>query len=66
MYCRVEEELGLGKEEVFFVKERDDGIVKMGLYLYVTKWHVVMCTTYSNCFYLCDHDHRRPRPRASQ
>ena len=56
IYCRVEEEVGLGEEEVLFVKETDDGIGEMGLYLYGTKWHVAMCTDYSNCFYSCDHD----------
>lgn len=53
VYCRVHQEVGLGEEEVLFVKETDDGMDEMGLYLFMTKWHIAPCTDYSNCYYSC-------------
>lgn len=56
IYCRVEaeEELGMGEDEILFVKEADDGYSDVGLYLWGTRWHIAMCADYSNCFYSCD------------
>jgi len=53
IYCRVDEDLGISEEEFLFVKEADDGFSDVGLYLWGTKWHIAMCTDYSNCFYSC-------------
>jgi hypothetical protein len=54
IYCRVEEEVGMGEEEILFVKEADDGFSDVGLYLWGTKWNIAMCADYSNCFYSCE------------
>jgi hypothetical protein len=54
MYCRVEGEMGMGEEEVLFVKEADDGFSDVGLYLWGTRWHIAMCVDFSNCFYSCE------------
>jgi hypothetical protein len=51
IYVRVQEEIGMGEEDILFVKEADDGITDVGLYLYGNKWNIAMCTDYSNCFY---------------
>jgi len=56
IYCRVEEDVGIGEEEYLFVKEADDGYSDMGLYLWGTTWHIAMCADYSNCFYSCQDD----------
>jgi hypothetical protein len=53
IYVRVLEELGMAEEDILFVKEADDGISDVGLYLYNEKWTIAMCTDYSNCFYRC-------------
>ena len=53
IYVRVLEELGMSEEDILFVKEADDGISDVGLYLYRDKWNIAMCTDYSNCFYSC-------------
>mmetsp|Transcript_38569 Transcript_38569/g.70725 ORF Transcript_38569/g.70725 Transcript_38569/m.70725 type:complete len:173 (+) Transcript_38569:101-619(+) len=53
IYCRVEEEVGMGEEEYLFVKEADDGS-DVGLYLWGTTWNIAMCADYSNCFYSCE------------
>ena len=53
IYVRVLEELGMSEEDILFVKEADDGISDVGLYLYGNKWNIAMCTDYSNCFYSC-------------
>jgi len=53
IYCRAEEELGLGEEEVLFVKETDSGMDEMGLFLYGKLWNIAPCTDYSNCCYSC-------------
>jgi hypothetical protein len=52
IYCRVDGELGMGEEEVLFVKEADDGDV--GLYLWGTRWNIAKCVDFSNCFYSCE------------
>jgi hypothetical protein len=49
-------ELGMTEEDILFVKEADDGISDVGLYLYRDKWNIAMCTDYSNCFYSCPDD----------
>ncbi|KAL7542316.1 hypothetical protein ACHAWF_007150 [Thalassiosira exigua] len=54
IYCRVEEEVGMGEEEILFVKEAEDGYSDVGLYLWGTKWNIAMCADYSNCFYSCE------------
>jgi len=56
IYCRVEEDIGIGEEEYLFVKEADDGYSDVGLYLWGTKWSIAMCADYSNCFYSCEDD----------
>lgn len=53
IYVRVLEEIGMAEEDILFVKEADDGISDVGLYLYNDKWNIAMCTDYSNCFYRC-------------
>lgn len=53
IYCRVNDEIGMGEEEILFVKEADDGFSDVGLYLWGTQWHIAMCADYSNCFYSC-------------
>ena len=60
IYCRVEDELGMGDEEILFVKEADDGYSDVGLYLWGTKWHLAMCSDYSNCFYSCEDTPNKP------
>ena len=60
IYLRVEDEMGMGEEEILFVKEADDGYSDVGLYLYGSKWHIAMCADYSNCFYFCEDDPSRP------
>ena len=54
IYCRVDGELGMGEEEVLFVKEADDGFSDVGLYLWGTRWNIAMCVDFSNCFYSCE------------
>ncbi|KAL7427480.1 hypothetical protein ACHAXH_000628 [Discostella pseudostelligera] len=55
IYCRVDGgELGMGEEEVLFVKEADDGFSDVGLYLWGTRWHIAMCVDFSNSFYSCE------------
>ncbi|KAL3817013.1 hypothetical protein ACHAXA_002925 [Cyclostephanos tholiformis] len=54
IYCRENDEVGMGDEEILFVKEADDGYSDMGLYLYGTTWHIALCADYSNSFYTCD------------
>mmetsp|Transcript_16738 Transcript_16738/g.35372 ORF Transcript_16738/g.35372 Transcript_16738/m.35372 type:complete len:1101 (+) Transcript_16738:261-3563(+) len=54
IYFRVEEEVGMGEEEVLFVKEADDGYSDVGLFLWGKKWQIAMCADYSNCFYSCE------------
>ncbi|KAL3759420.1 hypothetical protein ACHAWU_000719 [Discostella pseudostelligera] len=54
IYCRVDGELGMGEEEVLFVKEADDGFSDVGLYLWGTRWYIAMCVDFSNCFYSCE------------
>jgi hypothetical protein len=54
IYCRADSELGMGEEEVLFVKEADDGFSDVGLYLWGTRWHIAMCVDFSNCFYSCE------------
>jgi len=56
IYCRVKEEVGMSEEEILFVKEDPDGYSDVGLYLWGTKWHIAMCSDYSNCFYSCKDD----------
>lgn len=53
VYVRVLEEIDMAEEDILFVKEADDGISDVGLYLYGGKWNVAMCIDYSNCFYTC-------------
>ena len=53
IYVRVLDEMGMSEEEILFVKEADDGISDVGLYLYGEKWNIAMCTDYSHCFYTC-------------
>jgi hypothetical protein len=53
IYCRENDEVGVGEEEILFVKEADDGYSDIGLYLYGTTWHIAMCADYSNSFYTC-------------
>ena len=53
IYVRVLDEMGISEEEILFVKEADDGISDVGLYLYNQKWNIAMCTDYSHCFYTC-------------
>ncbi|KAL7482975.1 hypothetical protein ACHAW6_008621 [Cyclotella cf. meneghiniana] len=53
IYLRVEEDFGIGGEDILFVKEAADGMSDIGLYLYGQKWNIAMCTDYSNCFYSC-------------
>jgi len=59
IYCRVEEDIGVGEEEYLFVKEADDGYSDVGLYLWGTTWHIAMCADYSNLFYSCQDDPRK-------
>lgn len=54
IYCRENYEVGIGDEEILFVKEAEDGYSDIGLYLYGTKWHIAMCADYSNSLYTCD------------
>jgi ribosomal protein S12 len=56
IYLRVLGEHGMTEEDILFVKEADDGISDVGLYLYRDKWNIAMCTDYSNCFYSCPDD----------
>ena len=54
IYCRVEDEMGMGEEEILFVKEAEDGYSDVGLYLWGTRWYLAFCSDYSNCFYSCE------------
>lgn len=60
IYCRVNDEIGMSEEEILFVKEADDGYSDVGLYLWGSRWHIAMCTDYSNCFYSCEDPPNKP------
>ncbi|KAL3761381.1 hypothetical protein ACHAW5_004994 [Stephanodiscus triporus] len=54
IYCRENDEVGVGDEEILFVKEADDGYSDTGLFLWGTTWHIALCADYSNTFYKCE------------
>ena len=54
IYCRENDEVGVGDEEILFVKEADDGYSDTGLFLWGTTWHIALCADYSNSFYKCE------------
>lgn len=60
IYVRMDEDIGLGGEEIMFIKETgdddDDGgyVADYGLYLLRSTWSITSCVDYSNILYSCD------------
>lgn len=53
-YVRMEEDIGLGDEEIVFVREAEDELDQdLGLYLWNGQWAISSCVDYSNIFYTC-------------
>lgn len=62
IYVRMDEDIGLGGEEVVFVKEasEDDFGPDYGLYLLRSTWSITSCVDYSNILYSCEHPPASP------
>lgn len=56
IYVRMEEDIGLGGEEVMFIKEaqEDEYFPDYGLYLLRSTWSITSCVDYSNILYSCE------------
>ncbi|KAL7534417.1 hypothetical protein ACHAXR_005858 [Thalassiosira sp. AJA248-18] len=56
IYVRMDEDIGLGEEEVMYVKEsqEDDFGPDYGLYLLRSTWSITSCIDYSNILYSCE------------
>jgi len=53
IYARMDEDIGMGEEEIVFVKEaqEDEDFADYGLYLHGSTWAITTCVDYSNIFY---------------
>ena len=57
IYVRMDEDIGMGEEEVMFIKEApedDYSCSDYGLYLLRSTWAITPCVDYSNILYSCD------------
>lgn len=56
IYVRIEEDIGLGSDEVMFVKEAGEGeyIQDYGLYRRRSTWAITSCSDHSNILYSCE------------
>ena len=56
IYVRVDADIGLGEEEVMYIKEaqEDEYCPDYGLYLLRSMWAISSCVGYSNILYECD------------
>ena len=56
IYVRTEEDIGLGSDEVMFVKEAGEGeyIQDYGLYRRRSTWAITSCSDHSNILYSCE------------
>lgn len=57
IYVRMDEDIGLGEEEVMYVKEAPEDVYDMpdyGLYLMRSTWSITPCVDYSNVLYSCE------------
>ncbi len=61
LYVRMEEDIGLGEEEILFVKEANEEEfgVDYGLYLWKGVWSISSCVDYSNVLYTHEVEVRR-------
>jgi len=52
IYLRVDEDIGLGDEELVYIKEDELGS-DLGLYLWRNEWYISPCVDYSRVLYKC-------------
>lgn len=56
IYVRMEEDIGLGDDDIVFVKEAEEGeyVPDYGLFRHKSRWAITSCVDYSSLLYMCE------------